>query len=264
MTFDQMLYYYYGFNEENRWIDLQAGMRLRVDYQSYQLVHPATPTAGSGYVGSGTSYYQVNSYNYTDNLNNSRRVLGFDAFLASIPLEPIGSLRSYTGGILQLQQQAFRRPYYRLIYPSIYPSSDGWEGIERNPTLIGADTLADLQAASGQYLSNGRITDPNVAAFYFHGQATVIPEIAVFVQEQPVYVPVGTTIRQVLERFSAIPAAGFLGEHRYQGSLRPRRLVHEGINSTPEYKYIELNHHAGVDNEDEFDLPVVKGDRFYL
>ncbi|WP_019509551.1 LamG-like jellyroll fold domain-containing protein [Pleurocapsa sp. PCC 7319] len=76
---DQILYYYYGLDAANGAVDLQAGMRLRVDYQNYQFVHPGQSTANSGFVGSGTSYYTLNSYRDETNL-----MINFDGFLSQI------------------------------------------------------------------------------------------------------------------------------------------------------------------------------------
>jgi hypothetical protein len=95
----------------------------------------------------------------------------------------------------------------------------------------------------------------------------VIPEICVFVQERPHYVPVGTTVRQILERFGGIPTAGRGDDlSAFRGRLRPRRLVHEGVNSDPTYKFLDLATYRFFTGSslDIFDLPVLKGDRFYF
>jgi hypothetical protein len=95
----------------------------------------------------------------------------------------------------------------------------------------------------------------------------VIPEITVFVQEQPVMVSIGTTWRQLIERYVGIPYASLRGQdlQSFQGRLRVRRLVHEGVNSTPSYRFINLeSYQPSANGMDLFDLPVVKGDRFYF
>ena len=92
----------------------------------------------------------------------------------------------------------------------------------------------------------------------------IIPEIQVFVQNEAVFVPLGATLRQLLEAKDDVPAAlsgqdltGFVGKNR------PRRLVHEGAGSTPGYRYINLNSSEVAGNRDALDLPLIKGDRIY-
>ena len=174
------------------------------------------------------------------------------------------------GGLIDLQQEGYRMPYFRLLYPS-QPKGPGdkkWVGVERVATLVGATTIAGIETATEQYRNVRTVDSSNsVVAFSFRGRAAVIPEIAVFVDEHPVWVPVGATVRGVLERFTGVPAAG-LGRQdlaAYRGRLRPRRLIHEGVDSTPDYRFMDFSRYlAFPDSTDNFDLPVVRGDRFYL
>jgi hypothetical protein len=270
LDYDNLLYFYYGWDVEKGYIDLQAGMRLRVDYQNYQFVSPSDQTASNGFVGSGSSYYQLNSYLYPTNSDANQYKLGFDSFLSGIQsLETTNVTQDGAGGIVDLLDPACRQPYYRLFYPARFSGAAGRNGAERAVSLIGADSLKAMQAATKEYLKeNGKLqgSDNKWVSLYFRGRATVIPEITVFVREQPLYVPVGTTVRQLMERYSNIPAA-LPGQDlvHLQGAFRPRRLIHEGVNSTPSYRFINYNQVQAISSGlDEFDLPVVKGDRFYL
>ena len=208
MTVGQVLYFHYGFKHiggasGSNFVDLQAGMRLRVDYQNYQLTHPSDASALDGFVGSGTCYYQLSGYAQPSLTGGPLRLLGFDAFLANIQSTVSTDVAAVgAGGILEIQREGFRRPYFRLFYPSSFPGpgAQGFAGIERLATIVGAQTLTELETSTGTYL-NSQGADSVPGSFFFRGRAAVIPEICVFVQESPHYVPVGTTVRQILERF---------------------------------------------------------------
>ena len=277
MTLDQVLFFHYGFVHSaqptpQNYLDLETGMRLRVDYQNYQLTHPSDAAALDGFVGSGTSYYQLSGYAQpSGNGTPPLRLLGFDAFLSNIQstvTTDIGAVGA--GGILDFQREGFRRPYFRLFYPSSFagPGVQGFAGVERLATIVGAATLTELETSTNAYLaSQGSAPGSLPGSFFFRGRAAVIPEICIFVQEIPQYVPVGTTVRQIVERAGAIPTPG-RGDDltAFRGRLRPRRLVHEGVNSEPTYKFIDLKTYRFFSGSslDVFDMPVVKGDRFYL
>lgn len=271
MTFDELLFYYYGFVQakDYAYIDLQPGMRLRVDYQNYQFVAPSDQTASNGFVGSGTSFYQIQSYMYPANTGAEYR-LGFDSFLARVQLLVNSSATDHAegvGGMVDLLDPAYRRNYYRLFYPNQLSNTAGHNGAERVVVLIGADNLNEMKTATDNYLSNnGELPNTNGAiGFYFRGRATVIPEISIFVNEQPIHVPVGTTVRQLMEQYDNIPAdQPDQIPARLQGTFRPKRLIHKGVNNMPSYQFINYKEiHKKSSGLDEFDLPVVKGDRFH-
>ncbi len=270
MGIDQVLFYHYGFNLGRGFVDLQAGMQLRVDFQNFQNVPANDATATNGFVGSGASTYQLTSYLQPQADGTQRYLLGFDPFVSRLPDSvQTDASRQGASGLVDLLKPGFRQPYYRLFYPSQFSPPGGRVGAERTITLVGASRLEELQFATTQFLRNNAIdaspTGSRVS-FFFRGRVTVVPEITVFVQEQPVEVPVGTTLRQLRERYAHMPAAGFGGQdlRSLQGTPRARRLVHEGVNSTPTYCFLNLNAYAAVNGSDIFDLPVVKGDRFYF
>ncbi len=269
ISLDRLLYYYYGFDPALNIFDLQGGMRLRIDYQNYQFIPPSDRTARNGFVGSGTAYYQVNRYRHPVNSGDPQVLLGFDNFLSNIQTVVTTQIaQTGAGGVIDLLQVGYRKPYYRLFYPRQFSGSEGRVGAERVATLIGASSLNALQEATAAFLEQGHVPDTNDrVSFYFRGRAVVVPEISIFVQEQPIFVPIGTTLRQLLERYTSVPAIGLTGPelHRFQGTFRPRRLVHDGANSTPGYRYINLPPEAADNSRmDLLELPLVKGDRFYF
>ncbi|NET04532.1 MAG: LamG domain-containing protein [Symploca sp. SIO2B6] len=244
---NQILDYYYGLDIANRAVDLQAGMRLRVDYQNYQLVHPAQSTANSGFVGSGTSYYDLN---YIDgNGSTTDLIINFDAFLSQIqPYVTTDIATVGAGSSLDTFRVGYQKPYFRLVYPSQAETSAGSLEPGKAATLIGATSLTALD------------TKTDVVSFYFRGRATVIPEIAVVLQGQKVFVPVGTTLRQLLAQTVSLPSV-LPGQFLLESTGKPRlsRLLHEGVSNQPSYRFINLEENIPV-----FDLPLVKGDRIIL
>ena len=257
-----VLYYYHGFNKEHNFIDLAPGMRLRVEYQNYQLVLPNSQTAEDGFVGSGVNHYYVNPY-----IHDGNHVLGLDTFLNGMVIaSEVSAEDSGAGNVLDLQQPDFRRAYIRLVYPT--NPSDAKGSPERVPAIICADNLLALQQATQKWIAEGITDTSGATSYFFRGRATIVPEINVFVQEQPVYVPLGTTVRNLIDRYADIPLPG-LGDDlsQFQGTTRPRRLVQNGINSEPTYRFINFDTYKtfGVNNDhDVYDLPVLKGDRFYF
>jgi hypothetical protein len=74
------------------------------------------------------------------------------------------------GGVIDLHQPGYQKPYYRLFYPNRIPQSDsfGSVGTVQNVTLIAADTLTALGKATEEYLSKQTILPKkDVAVFYF-------------------------------------------------------------------------------------------------
>ena len=74
---------------------------------------------------------------------------------------------------------------------------------KNNVTLIGADTLADLYAATTQYLGSGLCAASptnTIACTFFRGRDIVVPEVLFRVNGDPAYVPLGTTVRNLIER----------------------------------------------------------------
>src|SRR5262249_19593872 len=59
LTFAETLYYRYGSNPAMGYIDLQPGMRLRLDFEAFQQPNQKGAALLNGFVGAGSSYIQV-------------------------------------------------------------------------------------------------------------------------------------------------------------------------------------------------------------
>lgn len=196
--------------------------------------------------------------------------LSFDPFVAGMQntvVETSVGDGSSAAGIIDLHKSAFRKPYLRLFYPDAYPgiSSAGWFGTEKNVTLIGADTIANLNdVTEQQYLKNGTVSGEG-QAIYFRGRTAVIPEIAITINGQLEYVSLGTTVRQLLDRYLSVPAAMGGQNLGDLGMLEFQRLLHQGPNGQPVYRGVHFEHYqAYSDGTDVYDLPLLKGDRIKI
>lgn len=259
LAYDDLLYYHYGWDVGKNYIDLHPGMRLRVDFQNYQFVHVTEQKAKSGFVGGGSILIPIHTYTHDD--DDGSQYLGFGPFLSRLRTDSRGDISTDgVGGLIDLAKAGSRKPFFRLFFPNeAIPAT----APERSATIVGASRWQDLPTEIPVPADNSG----NSASFFFRDKATAIPEIQVFIGNRGVYVPVGTTLRQLVEEHANVPMpsgsqqpnlAAFLGRGR------PRRLIHTGQDSTPAYRFLNLGAASAKNNRDIFDLPLVKGDRFYF
>lgn len=245
-------------------VDLRAGMRLAVEYEATQFTSPSN-TNFNGYIASGRSSYRLHSVLGTDGI----RRLAFDPFLGSIAAPSIDQQKPVTppwiaSGLIDLQRATVGQVYWRVLYPRtmIVGNSQGSVGAISNVVLLGADTLTLLESATG---SSTPVA--NTTSIVFRGRATVVPEILVSIvvtgpsgaATQFVHVPVGTTVAQVLERFTGwVPLDGnaaqaTVGLNRLQSATSGNSTVHSSLVTFP-----------NPASRAAFDLPLAPGDSVTL
>jgi hypothetical protein len=276
LTFAETLYYTYGLDPSAGAVDLMAGTRLRVDYEEYQSVPPGSGQPQpllSGYTGAGTSVYDVGSQPPAAGVVP----LGMSAFFSALPVPTVAASSGGGGGILDLIASDFQMPYLRLLFPPTIVSADsgGRVGVSGNIVFLAAMSYTQLQAATAMYNATQGFTGvTGISYTYFRGRAALFPEVPVRVDGSVVHVPVGTTVRQVVERVAALPygvsqaLTGFamrrpIGavveqQDAYAAgyALGRSNQVHFGPQGLSTYRYT-----SGLD---AFDLPVLGGDVFVL
>jgi hypothetical protein len=203
LTFTETLFYRYGLDPVGGYVDVQPGMRLRVDFQSHQEIDPSPTDALNGFVGSGTSYIEV----VEQSTPSGSLLTTFDPFISALAKPSVAPNTGGGGGAIDTHGMSFAYAYYRLFFPSSFPSADstGSAAFANNVVLFGASSRTNLETATTAYLQNGSFGSTPGIAVWFRGRTVVTPEVAVVVHGAPEWVTLGTTLRGVLRRFAAIP-----------------------------------------------------------
>ena len=253
-TFAESLYFHYGFfqgtaGKIRSYVDLQAGMRLRVESD----------------LGAGQSVYQLVESLRADGTPQ----LGLDAFFAYTELPKVDTNTGGDTSAIDLASALKLRRFVRLCYPPNMPSSNAavsQNALER-VTLLGADTLADLNFATNDYYQANAITKTGTLVSSFRGRIIAIPEIAMLLNGAPIYVPVGTSVRQALSRFTTVPRlAGFRPAFPYRRFAADTQYVGDDMQDAyPEDFYHTVGFQSSTQAsgpQDAFDLPVLAGDSY--
>jgi hypothetical protein len=207
----ESIFYRYSFSSgfaagTKPYVDIRPGMRLRVETQASQFL--AAGSTLNGYIAGGQSIFRVQSVAP----NGGPRVVCFDPFLGTLnspSITPATGQPVIAGGLIDLQQAASAGRYVRLFYPNSVagPTAPGSVSTTSNPVLVTAQTLQELNNVTSG-------AQPNIATLFL-GRAVAIPEIGVWVSvtmagQAPFppsfeYVPVGTTVGHIVERYAPLP-----------------------------------------------------------
>lgn len=212
LLYSEISRYMYAFDPDEHtggYVDLVPGMRLRVDSESYQSTPPSNNQAG--YITNNSACYEIHSYvdGQSSDLNT-----GFDAFLSAMqrttvpsPI-PAGTVNNGGAGVIDLYAGGGRLPYFRLLYPgSIHdPKYTGLVSQSDLPVILGAVSYNRLLTATEQYINSGNFGDlTGLYPFFFRGRNIPVPELAVSVNGQKRWVPLGSTVANLLETEGALP-----------------------------------------------------------
>lgn len=244
-TFEDDLLSRYGFHAGKRWVDLHAGMRLRVEWAA-RIADLATPEENS-FVGTGTTWWTIGT--------RPDGALAFEPAFGWSNAGPFTRQRNdVIAGSVDLDARGLARKFYRLLYPlegfgNTRPPNDH---PINHPVLIGADDRGVLDDLSEAYDARGECNrGPNPGRGLctpFAGRAVPIPEIEIELRGERMWVSLGTTLRQILER----EGRAFRGSTRNLHLLR----VHGS-----EWRNVVVDDTGVLTAPDLLDLPLVKGDR---
>jgi hypothetical protein len=276
-TFAETLYYRYGvWRAANlRAVDLEPGLRLRVSGALWQLASNS-PDQRNGFIASGEETYELGVTVPPDSsgtgIEPAARSLSVDIFLSLLfpgadqapgKAVPAAGPLDFFGGT--------RRTYYRLFYPETFQGS-GSQGstlISDNVAIIGAPSWTALEAATKEFEEKAFNPAANeVFAAYFRGRAALTPLLAASVGGERRWVPVGTTVRQLLAS-AGLPvwSGGGAG-----GSVLLQRATANVWDRSPgdallRYEPVDLGDAAIAAKEPPLwplDLPVLGGDEISL
>jgi hypothetical protein len=280
LSISETLYYRFGFDAANGYVDLNPGMRLRLESSANQMMSALAPVSSlNGFVPSSVAYYGIGRL--TDSNGNQR--VAFDAFLGTNRAPAIGSSSGIAGGLIDLQKAASARRYYRLIYPAQIAPPDRPDnaGLYDNVTLIGADLLGDLNTATDPAQrakicgasSDGRAP---VLCTYFRGRSIAVPELRIYINTpqavQPLFVALGTTVRNLFDylgnsNFPLVTQDALTGwptfNYRRTCSALAGQLTQVLFNLI-DYSYVTGTQGFYFTGKDVYDLPVAKGDSLNL
>ena len=272
-TFVESLYLSYGvFSQDNPgrgYFDAQPGMRLSLAFEERQYVPPAAGTGLlSGFIGGATVTTDVISVGGPSGTPR----LGLDAFFSVVRLPPVGPAVGGAGGIIDLVGSTAGLRRLRVCYPaSSFPGADegGKVGAAYNVALLGAPDLATLATATTSYYNSGN-AGPYLVG-YFRGRTVIRAQIPLLVNGTQVqYVPVGTTLRQLLQQFRVLPRLPGIVASDASNHVKYKRFL-PGLGVTelydPEaYHQVVLTGGDGPDSAgaDVLDFPVLAGDTLSL
>ena len=188
------------------YVDIRPGMRVRVDTEVRQFVTPSSPL--NAYVATGSMPVLVASVP-----TSNGRTVAFDPLLGTIRAPTVGGTATTpveAGGLLDLTPVGGARRHWRALYPASIPSptEPGDTTAAKNVTLLGADTLTALDAATSAWPATP--ASPAVTAIFL-GRSLALPEIPVWVTNSQrgvttlAYVSVGTTVANIVEQYAPIP-----------------------------------------------------------
>lgn len=204
LRFEEILWFYYGYDAGNRMVDLSTMMRLQVQYGNYQYIAPNgfSGNALNGFAGSGQVAYDIT-------VDPKTRALMFNNFMRAFspPFSIINPPSpNEIANVVDLAAAGALHRHYRLIYPNQFYNTQAIyddPSVTYNVTLLGADTLSALEAATQQFLPDRDSSGISGASFvFFSGRTSVFPMIPVFLQYNSqgpsqinlVYLPLGTTV----------------------------------------------------------------------
>jgi hypothetical protein len=263
----EMLLYRYGFDPGRRYVDLQPGMRLRLDSETYQLTSSGD---NQGFVTSASATYDLAPAPLSGGVIN----VAFDAFLSALTGNQIDGGTGGAGGIYDLYGPGGPRPYYRLFYPTKFPAttSQGASDASKAVALAGCSSIADLEQTTSMYLKNVSFSGAPATLTYFRGRLVALPRLVVSLDGAPIEVPVGTTLRQLIGSWANLPFA----EKLPVTDLCVDRPIPGVVDSPVE---VQTSIAAGQSNKvafgdqavatypgvvDWFDLPLFGGDRIVV
>lgn len=283
LPLDEVPLYRYGYDTAANAVELVPGMRVKIVNAGF-FDEKSTTTADITYAfsGTGTGGFTISSGPLGTDPTKLPN-LALDPFLSPFelqigistnPWKPLTSVR-FAASVLDLVSADDAQPYLGLVYsPSTgkVPAIDQpTVALNENPVLVWADTPTDLKdqiaLLSGGFTSEA-CGDKGVCTVFF-GRAAIIPEISVAVDGDEVWVPVGTTLRQVIAATRDWTGPDTTPTGRLQ-NLMQRIIPPFSEGTDAGLVQVTFPQGQGNFNADDalrpsaFDLPLVRGDRITL
>jgi len=243
-----------GGDQPRSYIDLIPGLGLAIDAAVSQFVPLASgpPVGINGYIATGRTVLEL--------VSTPAGTVVSNPFLAGNTVPAIDHGTGGAGGVLDLQA-ALVAPHLRLCYPRQLGSSSGPGSVEltQNPALLGAGTLAALDAATEAFYK-GASPPSETNGTVVRGRATLTPEITLTLNEAGQRAAIGASLRQVLERATVLPRLAIAPA---SSNVKVQRVVPEVLltgNGIASLATVSLEKTPVGASADGWDLPVFGGD----
>ena len=182
---------------KHTYIDLSPGLRLKVNHGGFYdepVPGPGSQTL-SAYGGTGVEYIHISSVPHSS-------VLSYNAFLEGQQLN-ITSLdkrhNRVAASVIDLCDVDERKPYHRLFYPhgkhKFSPVDEPDDTLSVNSAIVRASSQKEMTDLTKNF--------PDAAEGHgvvFSGRSLIVPELNFHVNGIEVHAPVGTTLRNMVEK----------------------------------------------------------------
>jgi hypothetical protein len=202
------LLYKYSYRLGAGFLDLEPGMRLRIERAEFR-PSPTHDQTLATYLGTRTAYYEL-SRNKGNQTNLKLTRMDATPGLPPAPDLPESTLARRTVGMR----------VYRLFFATKFVPPNR----QRAALLIGTREANQLEEATHEIQGDPEIGcsrfTPQIACVTFDGPVIASPELRVVVNGRPTYVPVGSTLGNVLGIIETPERAAVLRTLRIQRLFR--------------------------------------------
>jgi hypothetical protein len=296
LTLPETLQFVYNFDANSQSIDLEPGLLLTIATAGYQYCGPpGSPGYGlNSFSGSGVQILTLG--------RQANGTLSFNGFLSRLspgvtlspntPPDDNHKCLVFAASPIDFQLSSNARRHWRVVTSATMPSSMNIDNSGASSVncamLLGADTFADLDAATeaalagDQYCGVQRSGNNPIVAVTFTSRVIVIPQIQVSVNGNPIVIPIGTTMRDIVFQHLLVPSSQIVtyGSNVDSSSLscsmqrwvantaEPFSVTSPG--PTVQVDYLDFSPANTSDpilsgpEGDVFDIPILKGDRVYV
>jgi hypothetical protein len=283
LRIDEVLPYIYNLDPVNQVVDLAPGMGVRIEWAGYQYCDPpGAPAYGfNAFANTGSSLLRV--------AQRPDLTLTLDAFAGAFApgynTNPSATCPILAAGPLDLTLSGNARRHLRIVLPAQIAGSESLDNSgaqqQLSSWLIGADTFADLEAATTDILNGGTgcgkqaVGNNPIVSVNFTSRVMLIPEISVRFNNMPLSVPLGTSIGNLIAQYADPTAAQYMNSNTIYSDLNlklSRWLQDTGAPSTAaSLKYYHTNFMflptntgqspiCAGDAGNQYDMPLLKGD----
>lgn len=273
LRYDQVPRFTQMLDSATRSADLQAGQKLDVDFEMYQVVGPNANLAT--YVGTGNATFPI--------VSRTNGQMSFGPFLREmIPYQLSGQPEQTprNAGLVDFGANLLPYPFLRMVYPptvmNINPGLTAPTSLE-NMVIIGANSYQTLEQATKEYLAQSGSLPRGSKAIFFSGRSAATLKIRIIVDGQSRWVPMGTRLSDILEETYSVTTMDLQQstsgwwhpmtitmQRQSQASLRKPSWFFSS-NSFFSHFNIDLSTQVlpftNVPENSIWDLPLVSGDR---